>query len=84
MSYTEKSIAKANHFFASVAEAYEDTMDANSSDRMTKESRARLGMSFAAFAIGRAREEFGFLGAIAMTIRAFMASRRMTSMYGDY
>jgi hypothetical protein len=84
MTYTKKSIAKANRFFGSVADAYEDTMDENSSDEMTKETRAQLGMAFAAFAIGRAREELGFFSAIVMTFRAFMASRKITSAYGDY
>lgn len=80
MSISDKSAAKGLRLMQDAAEAYEDTMDDRASATMTTDSRARLGMVFAAYAIGVAIRDLGFRAAIVATVRAFKAGPAMVAL----
>ena len=82
MSFSPESLRKGETLILRSYETYEDFIDEISTDKTTSDSRARLGMTLAAMAIGRARQELGFFGAIVATYRAFRASTMITSV-GD-
>lgn len=82
MSFSPESLRKGETLILRFYETYEDFIDEFSTDKTTSDNRARLGMTLAAMAIGRARQELGLFGAIVATYRAFRASTMITSV-GD-
>lgn len=80
MTISDKAAQKGLRLMQDAAGAYEDTMDDLSSPTMTTKGRARLGMAFAAYAIGVAIRDLGFWTAIRVTLRAFKAGPGMVKL----
>ena len=83
MAISDQSAAKALLLMYDAADDYENTMNNHSSTRMTTESRARLGMVFAAYAIGVAIRDLGFRAAVVATVRAFKGGPVMVKLMSE-
>lgn len=76
MPISDKNAAKGLRFLCRVADVYEETMEENSTDQMTEEQRARLGMAFAAYANGVVLKDLGLIAGTVCIIRSILAARK--------
>lgn len=80
MAISDKNAQKGLYFLCDVADTYEDLMESKSTERMTKESRARLGIAFASYACGIAFRDLGLFKGCIVVLRAIKASRKMVRL----